>query len=199
VENIVLAAGIGYLLGSIPFGFLIGRLKGVDVRRHGSGATGGTNVLRTLGPLPAAATALSDLVKGTIAAYSGLFIGGDLGYAVAAFGALAGHAWPVWLGFRGGKSVATGAGGLLLLHPWGFIASLAAGIVAVIPTRYVSLGSLVGGLVYCSIIWLGENPLSHKVLAGGAFVVVYARHWENIKRIVRGTENRFGEKVPPAA
>ncbi len=195
----VLVAAIGYLLGSIPFGYLMGRLKGVDVRRYGSGATGGTNVLRTLGWGPAVITGVSDLLKGTLAAYIGYLLLDHPGYALGGFMAVVGHSYPVWLGFRGGKSVATGAGALLLFHPVAFLVGLAAGIAAIVPTRYVSLGSLVGALFFCGIIWLSDAPAAHKLLAAGAFAVVYIRHWGNMKRIAAGTENKLGEKARPRA
>ena len=193
----VLVTVIGYLLGSIPFGYLMGRLKGVDVRKFGSGATGGTNVLRTLGKGLALATGLSDLLKGTLAAYIGYRYGGDTGYALAGVAAIAGHSYPVWLSFRGGKSVATSAGTLILFYPWAFVVGLAAAIVAIIPTRWVSLGSLVGALVYCGAIWVIDAPQAHKWLALGAFTIVYIRHWENMKRIATGTENRLGHQARP--
>jgi glycerol-3-phosphate acyltransferase PlsY len=194
---IVLAAVVGYLLGSFPSGYLIGKAKGVDVRRYGSGATGGTNVLRTLGAGPAIATGLLDVVKGLLGAYAGYLLAGHWGYFVGGFAALAGHSYPVWLNFRGGKSVATGAGALLLFHPWAFVIGVATGLAAIIPTRWVSLGSLVGALFFCGTVWFSPAPLPDKLLAVGAFAVVYVRHWENMKRIAAGTENRFGQSAKP--
>jgi acyl phosphate:glycerol-3-phosphate acyltransferase len=194
----VLAAVVGYLLGSFPSGYLIGRAKGVDVRRHGSGATGGTNVLRTLGAGPAVATGLLDLGKGMLGAYIGFRLAGDVGYALGGFAALTGHSYPVWLRFKGGKSVATGAGALVLFHPWAFLAGLVSGVAAIIPTRWVSLGSLVGGLFFCgTVMFSPAAPAAHKLLAAGTLLVVYVRHWENMKRIAAGTENRFGQKAKP--
>lgn len=188
---------LGYLFGSVPFGYLVGRARGVDVRRYGSGATGGTNVLRTVGPGAAAVTGIGDVLKGTAAAYVGYRLGGDWGYALGGLFAMVGHSYPVWLGFRGGKSVATGAGALLLYHPIALLVGLAAGVLAILPTRWVSLGSLVGALFFCGTIWLSGTPLPHKLLALGAFLVVFVRHWENMKRIAAGTENKLGEKAKP--
>lgn len=193
----VLVAIIGYLLGSIPVGFIVGKVKGTDVRKYGSGATGGTNVLRTLGWQAAVFTGVSDLLKGTAAAYIGYRLGDHWGYALGGFMALVGHSYPVWLRFKGGKSVATGAGALILFHPLAFLAGLGAALAAVYPTRYVSLGSLVGALVYCGIIWVSSAHVADKLLALGAFLVVFVRHWENMKRIAAGTENRFGQKARP--
>lgn len=193
----VLAAVIGYLLGSIPFGYLAGKSRGVDVRKYGSGATGGTNVLRTLGPGAALFTGLSDLLKGTAAAYVGWKLAGDWGYFLAGTMALVGHSYPVWLKFKGGKSVATGAGALILFHPLAFLAGLVAGVGAILPTKYVSLGSLVGALAFCGTVWLSGAPVPHHLLALAAFAVVYVRHWSNIKRMIAGTENKLGQKARP--
>lgn len=198
MQQWVAAAAIGYLLGSIPVGFLVARSKGVDIRKFGSGATGGTNVLRTLGVLPAIATGVADLLKGTLGAYIGGQLGGEWGYALGGLFAVIGHSYPVWLKFKGGKSVATSAGAMVGLYPLAFLAGLAAAILAIWPTRYVSLGSLVGALVYPGIIIFTPGvPQAHKVLALGAALVVYIRHWENIKRIAAGTENRLGQKAKP--
>lgn len=196
--ELVAAALIGYLLGSIPVGFLVAKSKGLDIRQYGSGATGGTNVLRTLGVGPALATGLTDLLKGLLGAYLGGRLGGEWGYALGGFFALVGHSYPVWLKFKGGKSVATGAGSMILHHPLAFLAGLVAAIVAIAPTRYVSLGSLVGALVYTGMIILSPAaPVADKALAVGALLVVYVRHWENIKRLAAGTENKLGQKARP--
>lgn len=196
--GLLAAALIGYLLGSIPVGFLVAKSKGLDIRQFGSGATGGTNVLRTLGAGPALATGVTDLLKGTLGAYIGSRLGGEWGYALGGFFAIVGHSYPVWLRFRGGKSVATGAGSLILHHPLAFLAGLGAALVAIAPTRYVSLGSLVGALVYPGMIILSPGaPVADKALAFGALLVVYVRHWENIKRLAAGTENKVGQKARP--
>jgi acyl phosphate:glycerol-3-phosphate acyltransferase len=198
VQMWVLTALIGYLLGSVPVGFLVGKARGIDIRKYGSGATGGTNVLRTVGPTAAILTGLCDLGKGMLGAYVGYRMAGDVGYAIGGFTALAGHSYPVWLKFKGGKSVATGAGALALHHPLAFLAGATAALAAIFPTRWVSLGSLVGAAVYCGIIIF--SPLSarpDKFLALGALLVVYIRHWENMKRIAAGTENRLGQKARP--
>lgn len=194
---IAIIAVVGYLVGSFPSGYLLGRLRGIDVRQFGSGATGGTNVLRTLGTWPAVVTGLVDLGKGLLAAYIGYRLADGWGYLTGGMMALIGHSYPVWLGFRGGKSVATGAGALLLLHPWAVVAGLVAAVAAIIPTRWVSLGSLVGALVILLFVWLSPVPLPNRLMALGAFLVIYIRHWENIKRIAAGKENRFGQKATP--
>lgn len=195
--DLVLVGVVGYLLGSIPVGYLVGKARGIDVRKFGSGATGGTNVLRTLGPGAAILTGLSDLGKGLLAAWIGLRFAGEWGYAVGGLLSILGHSYPVWLRFKGGKSVATGGGTLVLLHPWAILAALVAGIAAIIPTRWVSLGSLVATFVAVVVVFAGGAPWGDRVLALGAMLVIYVRHWENMKRIAAGTENRFGQKAKP--
>jgi len=192
---LIMASAAGYLLGSIPTGYLVGRANGIDIRQWGSGATGGTNVLRTLGWKAAIITGAGDLLKGLVAALIGYYLAGDWGYALGALLAAIGHAYPVWLGFRGGKSVATGAGGVLPLHPLAFLAGFVTGMAAIIPTRYVSLGSLVATATASITIWLSDAPLAHKLYLAGLFLVIYVRHWENIKRLAAGKENKFGQQA----
>jgi len=188
---------IGYLFGSFPTGYLVGRLAGIDVRRWGSGATGGTNVLRTLGWASGLLTASGDLVKGTLAAYVGYRLLGDWGYTLGGLCAIVGHSYPVWLQFRGGKSVATAAGVITLLYPVYLGIALVSFVLTIAITRYVSLGSLVGSLALCLAIWLGDLPIAHQTFAFLAVLVIYARHWENIKRMAAGTESKFGQRAKP--
>lgn len=195
--DLVLVGCLGYLLGSIPVGFLMGKLKGIDVRSYGSGATGGTNVLRTLGPWAALVTVALDLGKGVLAAYIGQRYAGEWGYALAGLLVAVGHSYPVWLRFRGGKSVATGGGVMLLNYPVAVLFGLIAGVLAILPTRWVSLGSLVATAAVALQVWLGGAPLAHIVAVLGLAGVIYVRHWENIKRIAAGKENRIGVKAQP--
>ena len=197
--SVFLAAVIGYLLGSIPNGFLIGQRHGVDVRKYGSGATGATNVLRTLGVPAALVTAVLDLAKGLLAVYIGSRLAGSVGYAVGGFAAVVGHCYPVWLRFKGGKGVVTGFSVLLPVDPLAGLLGLTAGILAIIPSRWVSLGSLTGALVLLITIWVRGADLPFRLLAVGAVLVVYVRHWDNIKRIAAGTENKLGQKAKPRA
>jgi glycerol-3-phosphate acyltransferase PlsY len=189
------AVVLGYLFGSIPTGYLIGRSRGIDVRKYGSGGTGGTNVLRTLGKGAAIVTGLVDVLKGTLGAYLGYRLAGNWGYALGGIAALVGHSYPVWLGFRGGKSVATGAGALAVFYWPQLLFGLAVGIPTIAISRWVSLGSLVGGLAYCAAVALYAKHPSHILLVAIAYSVVVVRHWSNIKRILNGTENRIGEKA----
>jgi glycerol-3-phosphate acyltransferase PlsY len=190
----LLAALLGYLLGSIPFGFLFGRLKGIDLRQHGSGATGGTNVSRTLGLAFGIATGLLDAAKGAAAVWLGGHLAGDWGIAAAAFMAMVGHSYPVWLGFKGGKGVATGGGALLVLHPVLVAIAFGAMALTVWPTRYVSLGSLVGTTVLVVMVTF-VAPLPIKLFACAAWLLIFWRHRSNISRLLAGTERKLGQKV----
>ena len=204
----LLALPIAYLIGSIPFGYLIVKLTaGADIRQTGSGGTGATNVSRRAGKLAGIATLLLDALKGAVAVFVAAkwceqfqpnLLAGDwilLGSAVAA---IVGHIFPVWLGFRGGKGVATGAGVFLMLHP---LAVLCAGVVFVIVvllTRYVSLGSISGALVIPLSVWLMHVFVRRDLrlvpmLAGAtvsALLIVFA-HRGNIARLLSGTEPKF--------
>lgn len=199
---------IAYLLGSIPFGYLIVRAgKGSDVRAGGSGGTGATNVSRQAGKAFGVITLLLDAGKGATAI---LVAGWILGLAVfpplqtnwwiaaAAFAVIIGHCFPVWLGFRGGKGVATGLGVFLMLAP---IPVAMAGVVftvIVLLTRYVSLGSIVAAATIPVFVWLQSaviwpvsnlSPLMTAAI-GGAMLIVFA-HRANIQRLIQGTESKF--------
>jgi len=203
---------ISYLVGAFPSGIVLGKLfKGVDVRQHGSKNMGATNVFRVLGAKLAIPVFLLDLLKGTLAVVLFAYINfGDMSISlnwlkiIAGIAAILGHVFPVWIGFKGGKGVATAAGVLLGLMPleFGFAIGLFAIVVAI--TRYVSLGSILGALfVPCALIaeksYLGVKvPDSYLVLAFILAVTVVVTHRQNIKRLARGEENKFGRKTDKA-
>lgn len=185
---------IAYLLGSIPFGYLIVRKKlGADIRQSGSGGTGATNVSRRAGKAAGVVTLVLDALKGSLAVLlaKGLAPNVDWLIAAAAIAAILGHMFPVWLGFRGGKGVATGVGVFSILAPF---AVLCAGIIFVVIvslTRYVSLGSIIAAATIPLFVWLRSD--SRPVLTAaivGALLIVFA-HRGNIARLARGTESRI--------
>ncbi len=193
VAGIFAALIFGYLLGSIPFGLLLTRMAGLgDVRSIGSGNIGATNVLRTGNKKIAAATLLCDMLKGTIAVLVATYFGRD--YALAAgLGAFLGHLFPVWLGFKGGKGVATYLGILLGLVWPGALVFAAVWIVIALLTRYSSLSALIASIVVpVSILYLGltKTALLFAILT----VIVFIKHRENIKRLLSGTETKIGSK-----
>jgi glycerol-3-phosphate acyltransferase PlsY len=199
---IVLAAAAAYVVGAVPVGYLVARLFGVtDIRRRGSGNIGATNVLRTAGRLPGLATLVGDIVKGWVAvALAGWVDGGAPGaLAVGAVAAVVGNCWSVFLGFRGGKGVATGLGALLRLTPLATLAALPVFLVVVLTTRFVSLGSLLGAAcVPFGALALGA-PRSAVAGAVAVTAIVVLRHHENIARLRAGTERRVGERRVPDA
>ncbi|HJY29571.1 MAG TPA: glycerol-3-phosphate 1-O-acyltransferase PlsY [Pyrinomonadaceae bacterium] len=181
---------VAYLIGSIPFGYLIVRGKiGADIRQTGSGGTGATNVSRRAGKVAGVLTLVLDAAKGSAAVFiAKTFTGSDWIIAAAAVAVLVGHIFPVWLGFRGGKGVATGAGVFLVLAP---VALLLAGILflaIVFFTRYVSLGSMIGATTIPLFVWLQSDSRPLLIAAVlGALLIVFA-HRGNIGRLAHGTE-----------
>jgi glycerol-3-phosphate acyltransferase PlsY len=194
--DLLLAAGIGYLLGAIPSGVLIGRLRGVDPRTAGSGRTGTTNAIRTLGLGWAAAVAALDLGKGVAAALIGEAVAPGWGGAVAGVAAVIGHVRSVFIGFGGGRGVATGGGALAVLAPMAVGVALAELLVVIAATRYVSLGSILAAitvaLVSAVLAALRLAPLEAAVAAAAIAVIVTIAHADNIERLRAGTERRIG-------
>lgn len=205
---------IGYLLGSIPAGYLAGKiLKGIDIREQGSGSTGATNVLRILGPWPALAVFMIDVLKGAAAIlmirwlYTWPSVATAdqqalLPWAVCACGlaALIGHSCSIWLAFKGGKSVATGLGVLLAMSWPVALAGLAVFAILLALFRMVSLGSMLAALTAMIVVCWMDQPLPYRllVIVGGLYVVV--RHRANIRRVLDGTEPRIGRSaVQPKA
>ena len=197
------AAGIiaAYLIGAVPIGYLVGRAFGVaDIRRHGSGTIGATNVLRTAGRLPAILTLGGDIVKGYVAVVLGGALaasaasGDQAAPAACAVAAVIGNCWSVFLGFRGGKGVATGLGALLRLVPLAVLPAGAVWLAVTISFRWVSLGSILAALC----VPLGALLLGHSapaVLAALAVsVLIVARHHANIARLLAGQEPKLGER-----
>jgi glycerol-3-phosphate acyltransferase PlsY len=193
-----------YLLGSIPFGYLIVRSRtGADVRATGSGGTGATNVSRRAGKLAGVVTLLLDATKGALAVVLARWLltddfGINWWVAVAAIIAVFGHCFPVWLGFRGGKGVATGVGVFLSLYPLAVACAAAVFVLVVALTRYISLGSVLAVAALPLFIWLLSiyvkpiadlAPMMTAALATGALIILM--HHANIGRLLRGTESKF--------
>ena len=191
----LIALLIAYLLGAIPFGFLLAKWKtGGDVRTAGSGNIGATNVMRTSGRAAGIATLLLDIGKGYLAVWiAGRLIGEDAAWmSAAALAVMAGHAYPVFLGFRGGKAVATMVGAFLCLTPGALAAEVIVFVGVVAWTRHISMGSIVGAATLPLAIWLILKAPLPEVLASilaGAFVIY--KHSSNIRRLRMGTENVF--------
>ncbi len=204
---------VGYLVGSIPFGVLVSRISSrVDVRDYGSGKTGATNVLRTSGRKAALLVVLLDIIKGSLAVvFAGLIVGGSdlvlgdltLGEVVAhsgaALAAVAGHIWPVFLKFRGGRGVATFFGGLAALSLLAAVIGAVILLAAMALTRFASVGSMAGAAGACafllSLTILNGTPVEYLAYSLAGMLLIIAMHRDNIGRLVAGTERKIGEKV----
>lgn len=195
----ILAVVVAYLVGAVPIGWLVARAFGVtDIRRHGSGTIGATNVLRTLGRLPAIVTLLGDVAKGYAAVMLAERLAGPAvaPMAAGAVAAVAGNCWSVFLGFRGGKGVATGLGALVKLVPWPTLAALPVFVALVATFGYVSLASLLAAAcVPLGAVLLGY-PAVDVLAALAAVAIIVGRHHANIARLRAGTEPRLGHKSP---
>jgi glycerol-3-phosphate acyltransferase PlsY len=201
---LLIIAAMSYLLGSIPFGYLLVRIfRGEDVRRSGSGNIGATNVSRK-SPVLGGITLLLDAGKGA-AAVALSYIVADHVVAIPyleqlALGALfvvIGHVFPVWLNFRGGKGVATGLGAFVLIAPKALLIALVIFLAVVVISRYVSLGSIVAVAVFPFMAWfIGQfyaSPITLALIALASLLIL-VKHRDNVRRLLTGTENRIGVK-----
>jgi len=184
---------LSFLLGSLPFGYLIGKLKGVDVRNYGSGNIGATNVSRVLGKKYGLLVLFLDALKGAAAVLIARAAGLPAEYQVlAGISAIAGHCFSPWLGFKGGKGVATALGAFLVISPKTTLVAFLIFLAVLLTTRYVSLSSITAALSYPLLYKVFEkpSPFSFIVVSLGALLIV-AKHHSNIKRLLKGEEKRF--------
>src|SRR5260370_21397282 len=213
IVQLVLIGIIGYLWGSIPAGYLMGKLlrgRDFDIRAYGSHKIGATNVLRTLGRVPALLVLVFDLLKGIgptlIATLVPLFYGAGWGPTVAGLAALIGHIYPVFIGFKGGRGVLTGAGALLVISPLTFLIGLVTLLISVLTSRFASLGSIIGHLttIICGVLFyfighfnpsfFGTVTLAQLVfmVVGPAIIIIV--HYDNIGRLLAGTRRQLRSK-----
>lgn len=207
VWQYVLVAAVSYLMGAIPTGWLVTKLgRGVDIRDYGSGATGGTNVLRVMGFRGFLIVAVADVLKAYIPVLSTYYIfepfeGVNTAHnlqAVAGVAAIVGHDWPIYIGFRGGKGVAAtyGAFAAMLFFPLTVPGLLAVAVVIVLAFRYMSLMSVttvpLGAAAFLGLALAGEVPYAFAVFGGVASLLVVFQHRENIRRLLTGTEPKVG-------
>jgi len=208
VWQYVVVAVVAYLMGAIPSGWLVGKLRqGIDIRDYGSGATGTANVLRTLGLRPALLVLLADILKVYVTVLAIWYIfepyeGANTAHnlqAIAGVTAIVGHDWPVYLGFRGGKGVAAtyGAFAAMLFFPLSVPGLLAAAVAIVLTFRYMSLMSvttvLMGGATFLGLALAGIVPYAFAIFGGVASALVLFRHRGNIQRLLAGTEPKVGQ------
>jgi glycerol-3-phosphate acyltransferase PlsY len=188
-----------YLIGSIPCGLILGRLRGVDVREYGSGKTGTANVLRTIGKKAAAVALVCDLLKGVIAVIIARYVlGSPVGEMAAGFAAVAGHDWSIFIKFKGGRGVATSVGGLFVMAPLAGVGGIAVFVLVIALSRYVSLGSIVGALagvaIMVALTALARAPWEYLVYTGVVVALIVFQHRDNIGRLLSGSENKLGQK-----
>jgi glycerol-3-phosphate acyltransferase PlsY len=214
----VIVAAVAYLLGSIPFGYLLVRIfRGQDIRQTGSGNIGATNVARSGAKGLGIATLALDAFKGATAVGLAAFLAGSKYnlcgdfvehpcaltlrlMSLAALFAVLGHVFPVWLRFKGGKGVATALGVFCILFPKAILVALAIFILVVAITRYVSLGSILGAIAFPIAAYFTQRPdWLALLLASGVSLVIILKHHQNISRLLAGTENRFGGSKPQVA
>ncbi len=204
---IVLSAVIGYAIGSVQFGIVVGRItRGVDIRDYGSGATGATNVIRTSGAKAGILVIVLDIAKGIAPVFIGMALGRAAGVdghddrawisAAGAFAAVCGHVWPVWAGFRGGKAVASGFGAALAMNPLAAFALVPVAALVVGATRIMSLMSITMAPALAALFVVlaatGVSPWAYAAYAVGAASIILYKHRANIARIRAGTEPRLG-------
>ena len=206
--GVALIAAVAYLLGSIPTGYVLVRLfRHQDIRSVGSGNIGATNVMRSGGKGLGWATFLLDVLKGSAAVWIGGLLGVQLlpgaplrsAQALAALCAVLGHMFPVWLKFRGGKGVATGFGVFLVASPPAALAAFGLFIVVLLLSRYVSLGSIIAAASFPVLAWFlvtGERPPFFIAVQFAVAFLIIIKHHQNIRRLLSGTESRFGAAKP---
>ncbi|HRZ87208.1 MAG TPA: glycerol-3-phosphate 1-O-acyltransferase PlsY [bacterium] len=199
---ILISILVSYLLGAIPFGFLIARAKGIDIREHGSKNIGATNVKRVLGKGPGNLTLALDILKGYVAVticplifYNGATgVSKELFQLVCAVGVIAGHSWTVFLKFKGGKGVATATGAFFGIAPVPLLCAAAVYGISAKVTRYVSVSSMLGSISFVVFALLFGMSIEIKLFSIAVAAIIVIRHKANIKRLIDGTENKIGDK-----
>ncbi|MTI69908.1 MAG: glycerol-3-phosphate 1-O-acyltransferase PlsY [Firmicutes bacterium] len=189
---------VSYFLGNISTSYILGRIiEKKDIRNHGSKNAGATNALRVFGVKLAASTFLGDALKGVVAVIIGNYILGYSGMLIGAIFAVIGHNWPVFLKFKGGKGIATTIGVVLAINPLLAIISIVIGLIIIIKTKYVSLGSIIAMSILPLISLIVVRPFDEKFLIFTLILSIMAvyRHKTNIERLVKGLESKIGEKA----
>jgi len=204
---IAISVVLSYLIGSIPTGFLIGRARGIDLRQHGSGNIGATNAMRVLGRGLGVFVLIVDLLKGWISAYAIPIIVKKILFpeidqsamaacsVFAGVGAVIGHTYTVWLGFNGGKGIATSAGVFLALTPVATLICLGIWLIIVVTTRLVSLGSIIAAILLPILVGVTARQRLILVVTVIVSILVIWRHKSNISRLINGTESRISFKT----
>jgi len=192
--DLILTIIMGYLFGAIPTALIIGKRSNIDIRKHGSGNIGGTNTFRVLGKKAGFIVAIVDVLKGFIPAAIGYLIGGELMAIFAGFSASIGHSYSIFAGLKGGKSVATSAGVMLVINPISILAGALVFALVLFTTKYVSLSSMLAASTVAITILLMEGSVALKIAGIFFALFIIIRHHSNIKRLLQGTESRAFQK-----
>lgn len=185
---------IAYLLGSIPFGLIVARLKDIDIRQYGSGNIGATNVFRIMGPTAGITVFALDLFKGTLAVYLMSLTTSDSWLIIlAGFLAILGHTYSIFLKFKGGRGAATGLGVLFGIAPDIFLAAVIVAVAVIATSRYVSLGSIITALFVTAAFFVFGRPLPYTIISAIVALLIIIKHRDNIKRLINQTEPKIGE------
>ena len=195
IFKVILSAIIGYLLGSISTGILIARLQGRDIRAEGSHNTGASNALRVLGLKSGLITFFGDFAKAALAVLIGRWLAGEDGAMIGGLCAILGHNWPVFFDFKGGKGIACSAAVLLLTCPWQGAVAIAACLIVIAVSKYISLGSMTMLLVFFLLMLFSKPFLPFTLWALFMLALGVYRHRSNIERLRNGTENKIGHSV----
>ncbi|NLK00619.1 MAG: glycerol-3-phosphate 1-O-acyltransferase PlsY [Clostridia bacterium] len=184
-----------YFIGAVPMAYLVGKyVKGMDIRKYGSGNVGATNAFRIFGTGPGLAVLMLDLLKGVAAVLIARYVGGPWFIVLASFTVMAGHNYSIFLGFKGGRGVATGAGIILSISPLILLIALIIFVIIVVVTKYVSLGSIIAAFSIPLLMLGFKQPAPELVLGLVAAIFVIYRHKPNIERLLNGTEPKITER-----
>lgn len=194
---VIIFSALAFVLGSVPVGQIIARIKGIDLRKVGSGNIGATNALRAMGKTPALLTLLGDLIKGAVAvAAAGHFLAGDPAMVgIVGLSVIAGHIFSIFLGFKGGKGVATGFGVILVYSPKVALIALLVWLAVTFITRYSSLGAIVAVSLLPVNLYLFDFNREKLIIFVTMTVLLMIRHSDNIRRLLNGTESKIGGKT----
>ena len=193
--TIILLGLLAYLIGSVPCGILVAKTQNINIREHGSGNIGATNIARTLGKKEGIITLLGDSIKGVLALWlSSYFLNDSSELAFVGFMAFLGHLFSIFLKFKGGKGVATGLGVFLYLTPLTALGAIVVFALTLSICRYVSLGSILGALSLPLIGIILGDPRAYYLAGFGVSTLILIKHRENIGRLLAGTESKFGKK-----
>ena len=192
----VLVSIMAYLLGNFAAAYLVSKTAGkIDIREHGSGNAGSTNVFRVLGAKAAAFAFLGDALKGVAAVLIGRYIGGSYGELLAGIFVVAGHNWPILLGGKGGKGVATTIGVMIAIDPLIVAFIVIIGIIIIAATRYVSLASVAGVIIFPISMIITRKPIEYIIFSLILTAMALYKHKANIGRLIKGNESKFGRKT----